>query len=202
MAYDDVEAFSLDLCKAVHYRIRPGRGMMKGYPVTAWNIYHGDIFEVEADVLVCSANVFLTLSGGVGGELLRRHGQEMQEPLSEVLSSRDIRHVKPGEVIVAPPGGSPYKAILHAVAVDGMYDSSSMMIGEVVLKSFDATAAVGGGSVVMPALATGYGHLTMEQFADGIAAIMNSEHPRITDVTIAIPDKHHATTVRARLGLP
>jgi O-acetyl-ADP-ribose deacetylase (regulator of RNase III) len=37
-------------------------------------IKQGDVLEQGADVLICSLNIYLNLSGGVGGEILRRHG--------------------------------------------------------------------------------------------------------------------------------
>jgi len=32
-----------------------------------WYVRHGDVLDVAADALVCPANVYLNLSGGVGG---------------------------------------------------------------------------------------------------------------------------------------
>ena len=37
-----------------------------------WRLCVGDILDVPADVLVCSANVYLNLSGGVGGAFALR----------------------------------------------------------------------------------------------------------------------------------
>ena len=50
-----------------------------------WVVKHGDILDEPADVLVCSANVNLSLSGGVGGAFLRRDGPEMQRFLGDGL---------------------------------------------------------------------------------------------------------------------
>jgi O-acetyl-ADP-ribose deacetylase (regulator of RNase III) len=44
-----------------------------------WHVHPGDILDIPADVLVSSANVYLTLSGGVGGAFLRRYGVAMQD---------------------------------------------------------------------------------------------------------------------------
>lgn len=46
--------------------------------MTIWSAWSGEIFEIEADALICSANPRLELSGGVGGELRRRFGEAMQ----------------------------------------------------------------------------------------------------------------------------
>src|SRR5882757_5821312 len=97
-----------------------------------WQVHLGDLLDVPADVLVCSANVYLALSGGVGGAFLLRYGPGMQDALQHFLTERGIRHVERGDVIQMPPCGSPYRAVLHAVAVDGFYKSSSAVIAEVL----------------------------------------------------------------------
>src|SRR4051812_22493006 len=100
-----------------------------------WQVSQGDILDVPADVLVCSANVYLALSGGVGGAFLLRYGAAMQEALLQHLASRGVRHLERGEVVTMPPCGSPYQAVLHAVAVDGVYDTTPEIVGEVVAES-------------------------------------------------------------------
>src|SRR5262245_10667602 len=80
-----------------------------------WQVHQGDLLDVPTDVLVCSANVYLALSGGVGGAFLLRYGPAMQEALQRYLSERGIRHVEQGDVVPMPPCGGPYRAVLHAV---------------------------------------------------------------------------------------
>src|SRR4051812_30921239 len=106
-----------------------------------WSVHQGDILDVPADVLVCSANVYLNLSGGVGGAFLLRHGPAMQEALHRHLAERGIRHVNQGDVVRMPPCGGPYRAVLHAVAVDGFYESSPEVITAVVRESLRQSAA-------------------------------------------------------------
>ena len=45
----------------------------------------GNILDEPADVLVCSANPHLTLSGGVGADLLARYGGRMQSALQDIV---------------------------------------------------------------------------------------------------------------------
>src|SRR4051795_407916 len=89
-----------------------------------WSVKHCDILDEPADVLVCSANPWLNLSGGVGGEVLLRYGPRMQEELHRHLAGRGLRWVPQGEVMACGPCGTPYRAVLHAVAVDCFYGSS------------------------------------------------------------------------------
>ena len=64
-----------------------------------WSVKQGDILDEPADVLVCSANPWLNLSGGVGGEVLLRHGPQMQQELHRLLAARGLRSVPQGEVV-------------------------------------------------------------------------------------------------------
>ena len=136
--------------------------------MTNWRIVIGDILDQPAEILVCSANPFLTLSGGVGGAFLLRYGALMQEQLQAHLDRLGVRHVPPETVVCMPPCNSPYHAVLHAVAVDGFYESSPAAITRVVRQIMTIAVQRKAASVVMPALATGYGHLSMADFIEAL----------------------------------
>lgn len=155
-----------------------------------WQIYHGDILDVSADILVCSANVYLTLSGGVGGAFLLRYGPAMQEALQQYLVGRGVRHVERGEVVAMPPCGSPYRAVLHAVAVDGAYGSSPDVVVAVVLESMRRAAALSARSVALAAVATGYGRLSMVQFAQGLGGVMKRAFPPLERVILGLRSRY------------
>lgn len=163
------------------------------------SIHHGDVFDVAADCLVCSANVFLTLSGGVGGELLRRYGPATQRPLEDYLHLRGLRYVERGAVIETRPPGVPYRLVLHAVAVDGMYDSTPDVVRQVVRQALTCSAAAGCRAVAMPALATGYGHLDFDAFLSGWLAAVGGDVPGLDVVTLALRDREQAEIATARL---
>jgi O-acetyl-ADP-ribose deacetylase (regulator of RNase III) len=151
-----------------------------------WHVQHGDILDVPAEVLVCSANVYLALSGGVGGAFLHRYGPAMQEALEQYLAARGVRHVERGEVIAMPPCGSPYRAVLHAVAVDGFYQSSARVVATVVAESLRQAAALSIRSVALAAVATGYGRLSMAEFAQGLAEVIGQSIPPLERVVLAL----------------
>ena len=96
--------------------------------MTLWQVHHGEILDLPADGLICSANVQLNLSGGVGGAILQRYGNEMQTLLHQHLEDRGLRHVLVGECVLMPSCGTPYRAVAHAVAIDGFYDTSAELI--------------------------------------------------------------------------
>jgi len=104
-------------------------------------VKQGDILQEPADVLICSANVSLNLSGGVGGEILRRFGDAMQKELHEFLMQKGIRHVQPGSVIRTSGHGTHFSTVLHAVAIDGFYDSNPELIRTAVRKALEIAAA-------------------------------------------------------------
>lgn len=166
--------------------------------MTEWSVVTGDILDERADVLVCSANPFLTLSGGVGGAFLLRYGPAMQERLKAHLESLGVRHVPTGTVVCMPPCNSPYVAVLHAVAVDGFYNSSPDLIAAVTRRALLLAKQLGGNTMALPALATGYGHLTMSGFAAGIQALRDfAEGP--ARVLVCLPHAEDADLVRTIL---
>lgn len=162
-----------------------------------WSIHLGDLLDVPADVLVCSANVYLTLSGGVGGAFALRYGTAMQDSLNDYLRQRNIRHVARGTVVTMPSCGSPYQAVLHAVAVDGMYESSPEVVAAVVSDALRQAAALQAQTVALAALATGYGRLTMADFAQALRMVVNLDVPPLKQVVIGLRSKGDTDELRA-----
>ncbi len=137
---------------------------------------HGDILDIPADALVCSANPFLTLSGGVGGAFLMRYGGDMQDALNRELALRGVRHVPQGTMLPMLPFASPYRVVLHAVAVDGLYQSTPDIVTKLLGVCLVEARKHKAKRIAIPALATGYGKLTLEQFALGLHALPDAAH--------------------------
>src|ERR1041385_366493 len=167
-----------------------------------WIVKQGNIVDEPADVLICSANHSLNLSGGVGADLLGRYGSKMQESLHEVLSKRNPKFLKQGEVIAYSDNSIPYKVIIHAVAIDGWYDSKPEIIASITEKALSVAASYFAKKVALTALATGFGHLTMEQFADGIRPLRNMEFSPIEEVCIVLMDEGQVLKLVAALNNP
>lgn len=157
-----------------------------------WQLYQGDILDVPADILVCSANVYLTMSGGVGGAFLLRYGPAMQHALQHFLVERGVRHVERGDIVRMPPCGSPYRAVLHAVAVDGFYESSQEIVADVIARSLRQAVDLEARSVALTAVATGYGRLSMLDFAAGFRRIIEEPFLPIERVIIGIRSPYEA----------
>jgi O-acetyl-ADP-ribose deacetylase len=165
-----------------------------------WTLTSGDILDERADVLVCSANVFLNLSGGVGGAILLRCGDGMQQELHALLTRSGKRHVERGDVVTTAPHGLPFRAVVHAVAVNGFYESSPAVITDVVTKSLRAAAALGAGRVALAALGTGFGRLSMEQFAEGLRPLLSPrEFAPVDEVVICVKSDRDRAALAAAL---
>jgi O-acetyl-ADP-ribose deacetylase (regulator of RNase III) len=153
---------------------------------TRWTLKKGNIADEPADVLVCSANPHLTLSGGVGADLLARHGSAMQAALEQVVRQRSPRYIPQGEVVPYSDTRLPYRAVLHAVAIDGWYDSSPQIIEQTLTTALRMAAGYGARRVALAALATGFGHLSLAQFAEGVRPLLRLEFQPIEEVCICL----------------
>jgi len=144
------------------------------------------ILDIPADVLVCSANGSLHLTGGVGADLMARYGAGMQDELHALLARRQERFARRGEVFVHRMDGVPYLAILHAVAIDAFYESSAPVITDVVTQSLTIAAELDAKSVALAALATGFGNLTLADFAEGVAPVLALDVAPVEDIYISL----------------
>ncbi|QDU94740.1 macro domain-containing protein [Lignipirellula cremea] len=104
-----------------------------------WQMIHGDLLDLEADGLLCSANPQRNLSGGVGGAFLLRYGPAMQTYLHDERGQREPPYVGPGQAVVAPGCGSPCLAVAHAVAIDAFYNTTT---DSIAAKPFDLLVTV------------------------------------------------------------
>jgi O-acetyl-ADP-ribose deacetylase (regulator of RNase III) len=151
-----------------------------------WVIKHGNILDEPADVLVCSANVNLTLSGGVGADLLARYGSTMQQTLQAILQARSPHCAQRGEIIPYQGAELPYKLVLHAVAIDGWYESASEVITDILRRALEMAAEHDAKKVALTALATGFGRLTFAEFASGLHPLLKANFPPIEEVAICL----------------
>lgn len=156
------------------------RGLMR------WIIKQGNILDEPADVLICSANVHLTLSGGVGADLLARYGNTMQRELLGGLQTRSPHCARRGEIIAYQGNETPYKAVLHAVAINGWYESSAEVVTDIVRRALEMAAAYSAKTVALTALATGFGKLTFSEFAKGLQPLLAQDFPPLEEVIICL----------------
>jgi O-acetyl-ADP-ribose deacetylase len=155
-----------------------------------WVLKTGNIVDESVDVLICSANVSLNLSGGVGAELLGRFGPAMQQALHRFLQARTPHCAERGEVITYVDASLPYKAVFHAVAVNGWYESSAKIVTAVVEKCLVEAQKYFAKSIGLTALATGFGNLTLKDFGEGILPLMTKPFAPIEEVRICLMEDY------------
>jgi O-acetyl-ADP-ribose deacetylase len=152
--------------------------------MTQWHVKQGDILDAQADGLICSANPFLNLSGGVGGALALRYGQGMQQFLHLYLKENGLRFVSTGSTILSPACGTNFKAVAHAVSVDALYETTA----ETILKTYNHSllqlSAVGCRTIAAACLACGYGRFSVADFVSVAVQLFKRHYPNIDSVTL------------------
>jgi O-acetyl-ADP-ribose deacetylase (regulator of RNase III) len=164
-----------------------------------WALKTGNIVDESADVLICSANPHLTLSGGVGADLLARHGPAMQAALEQIVKQRTPHFIPQGEVVPYSGAGLPYRAILHAVAIDGWYHSNPQIVERTVAAALRMAATYGARRVALAALATGFGHLSLAEFAKGVRPLVAQEFPPVEEVCICLLEDYRVRELAEHL---
>jgi O-acetyl-ADP-ribose deacetylase (regulator of RNase III) len=155
---------------------------------------HGDILDQPADRLVSSGNVLLNMSGGVNGALMRKYGPGLQKELHDHLKKAGLESVAPGFCHRFEREIPPYKGVVYAVAIDAWYASSAGLVERTLETAIAALDAKDGETVVLPALATGYGNLAKAEFGRALRAVAD-RHPGIR-FTLAERDAEGLEEVR------
>ncbi|MCO5165902.1 MAG: macro domain-containing protein [Planctomycetes bacterium] len=164
-------------------------------------VSHGDILDEAVDVLVSTANVKLDMTGGVNGAILLRGGADVQAELRAHLTRVGRPWVPPGTVVTTGPGPLRVRHIVHAVAVSAFYESSIDLVRDVIASALAEAARLGARTVALPALATGYGPLSLEQFAQALsAALSGGAGAALDELRVVLAHAPQAERVRAVLG--
>ena len=166
-----------------------------------WLALKADIIETTADGLLCSANPFLNLSGGVGGAFNLKFGPAMQAELHEWLDHRRISNVKPGTVVFCGPNGSTFKAVGHAVAIDAFYDSSKEFLLEAYTTALTGFATRGCSTVSLACLGCGYGRIGTQLFIDAVHSLVQRSFPGIDTASFVTDEEEIVTALANRIGV-
>jgi O-acetyl-ADP-ribose deacetylase (regulator of RNase III) len=168
--------------------------------LTRWQITIADIFEVKAEGLICSSNPNLNLSGGVSGAFLLRYGTGMQDFLHSHLRSTGQRFIQPGNVVLAPPCGSTYKAVAHAVAIDAFYDTNCGFIRSAYENAIGQLANASCRTIVAACLACGYGRCATPDFIKSIEPLIAKSYLGVDSITLATTNTELADALAAVIG--
>ncbi len=163
-----------------------------------WILKHTNLLSEPATALIVSGNPHLNLSGGIGADLLNRYGQGLQTELHYHLKKIGSRYVQPTDVVPTFGGDTPYKVILHAVAIDAFYDTSPEWVTQCYAKALELAIKYGAPTVAAAALATGYAKMPMVDFAVGLKPLLKREYRALEQVTICMTNQ---TKVEELAGL-
>lgn len=163
-------------------------------------IKQGDILDIDAEVLICSANTMLNMSGGVGGALLVRYGDCMQQWLRNYLLHRQMTSVKPGTIVQAPSCGTPYRFVLHAVAINVFYETSHALLVTIIQDALYICSNHHVKSVALTALATGFGRFPLTQFAQVLHEVMKDSYDSVEKITVCLEKTGEAEELQKALA--
>lgn len=159
----------------------------------------GDLLDEQVDVLISTANPQLDMSGGVNGAILVRGGQTVQEELHNFLKLSGKPYVEPGSAILTGPGPLDVQHIIHVVAVDAFYESSVQLVQCCIESALRIAMGLGASTVAMPALATGYGPLSMSDFGRALRATLQRDWSPIESLTLVLKRADDVEAVQREL---
>ncbi len=160
------------------------------------NFKVGDIIEEVTDGLVCSGNVQLNMSGGINGELLLRGGNNMQVQLHQKLKDLSKNFVEPGFAMRIGPEPFHFKTIVYTVAIDGFYDSSVELVEKALINALSIIEQDCCSTVSIPALATGYGPLSYQDFGIALKRCLEVKNWNFTEIKVVLKDQSVMEEVR------
>lgn len=157
----------------------------------------GNIVDVSADVLISTANPWLQMTGGVNlAIIVRPQGEHVYEELQRHLRDSGKRFVDAGTVVCTGPGSLPVKHILHAVAIDPSYDSSVELVAGTITRALTEACKLDARIVSIPALATGFGPLSMEDFAAALGQALENDWTPLETLKVVLKNEDDAEKVR------
>jgi len=157
----------------------------------------GDVLAEASDVLISTANPWLAMSGGVNGAI-REQCPEIQDELNTHLQRNSVKALPAASVVVTSAGTLPFQSILHAVAIDPFYDSSVELVQQTLTTAFRSAADLGARTITMPTLATGYGPMSIHDFALAFRNVVGDEFA-LDKVTIVVRSQQNADTISSVL---
>jgi O-acetyl-ADP-ribose deacetylase len=167
-------------------------------PADQWfDVVVGDVLDQEVDVIICSGNVQLNLSGGVGGALLLRGGVAVQVELHEQVRRTGRKYVDPGTIAVTGPGELPVMKIVHVVAMDAFYQTSKELISSSIQAALTVAHDLGARSIAMSAIATGYGRFPMTSFGSVLVGVLPEFRNSFSSIRLIVTSNESAEIMRA-----
>lgn len=162
--------------------------------IALWN---GDICDLEVDAIVNPANVTLWMATGVGGEIKRAGGDEIE------FAAVRQGPASLGDAVVGPAGTLAARYVIHAVSLDRDRRASVAAIERALRSTFSRVRELGIESLAIPALGTGVGGFPLEEAARVTIATVHDElarSPQVRTVILALRGAAAYEVFRKALG--
>jgi O-acetyl-ADP-ribose deacetylase (regulator of RNase III) len=104
--------------------------------------------------------------------------------------------VESGSVVATSAGCLPVKKILHLVAIDAFYDSRRDLVQRTLELALATARDCGAKTIAMPALATGYGHLSMREFARALGLAAQADWTPVEKLVLVLRTIENADIAR------
>lgn len=162
-------------------------------------LWNGDICDLEVDAIVNAANLSLWMSTGVGGEIKRAGGDEI-----EFAAVRQAPAAL-GSAVITPAGRLAARIVIHAVSLDRDRRTSAAVIDRAVRSAMVRAREAGVRSVAFPAMGTGVGGFPLDEAAAVTVRAVRDELPVSAGIDHVIFAMRGAAVYRAfeaALGAP
>ena len=159
----------------------------------------GDVLSEPADLLISTANPWLNLSGGVNGAIREAVGPDLQTELHELLKQQGMSALPAGTVVRSNAYTLPFNHILHAVAIDPFYDSSTVLVKATFEKALDMALELQALTVSSPTLATGYGPMSISDFGSAVAPVLKKSSLENLTLSLVVRREDHAIELQEAL---
>lgn len=162
-------------------------------------LWNGDICDLEVDAIVNAANLSLWMSTGVGGEIKRAGGDEI-----EFAAVRQAP-VPLGDAVVTPAGRLAARAVIHAVSLDRDRRTNAEIIDRAVRSAMARARELRAASVAFPAMGTGVGGFPLDEAARVTVGAVRDElaaSPTISFVIFAMRGAAAYQAFEAALAAP
>ena len=117
-------------------------------------VFHGDITEFEADVIVHAANSSLLSDSGNEGAVHRVGGPGIVAEIQRIREVKLTDGLAPGAVVSTNAGNLPAKWVIHTVA-PAFDDDAVDTLRSCYIESMDLADKLGAFTIAIPVLGTG-----------------------------------------------
>lgn len=153
---------------------------------TAFRIVYADITQLQADALISSDDVHLSMTGGVAGALRRACGDGPREDTRKHELPLSV-----GDVLVTTAGKLPAKYIFHAITIDfNLKSQPETTLAILVGRVMELISHLKIRSVAVPLLGAGTVGLedakALELVVRGAACYLASHPSTLREITVAV----------------